>query len=709
MKPASKSYVVLFLPVLIAVSCGPMTPMPDVTMTATYSYSTPTPSPTQSLSITPSPTIPSVPIPTLLSATIVPDANGYHLVTWTPERADGLFLLLENYPETLSYVERGYHDYDYLEAFYYSTWAGYEALLRFPGDPRAERWKWRLGNDISMSYQFTLGGQAGEYYADLISRALNSKSVTIETLPEWISVNNSTAQTAVVKLEAPDGFTNGYVMQLNSAYLWILESANKFQVYPLVDNFHYYPNDFEIRDLTGDHHPEFIVSFFRDTNFVTGISEIYVFDLSRVPSERLVFNSAHDGSDLMRWIGYDWSLNQPVDDEVGIQIREEYLLSCPIYRVEDYRWNGRWLELTKVHFEFELAEVDHLKYCSELLLNSPFLNADPDAVLPLFESLVPYWPIPDAFLTQPPDARYELRFRLGVLNALKGERDKAIEYFSEIIRSPSITKSSWIEQSKRFLDAYTSPDQIYHACSIISPCNPHFAVENLVNRIAAEDYLEAINKLKTLGVPILSSALYDFDRNAYPEFWFTLRRSTSRDIELWVLSKSPNGLLAHYIDNVSGRFPQIALLENGSDNSIVQIDGNKFFAFYRSREGKLFFSKISPKESTLPDIPARQIFEETRKALYAGQDPNQVRVSLLALMQNPSFVCEPKLNPDDSFKYLGWPFPGYCPDFLYTLGLTYELSGDENGAVQAYWQLWHDYPESPYTLVARYKLEPVSP
>lgn len=40
----------------------------------------------------------------------------------------------------------------------------------------------------------------------------------------------------------------------------------------------------------------------------------------------------------------------------------------------------------------------------------------------------------------------------------------------------------------------------------------------------------------------------------------------------------------------------------------------------------------------------------------------------------------------------------------YLLGLAYELQSDEPNAVRAYWQLWHDFPDSPYTQLARAKL-----
>lgn len=49
------------------------------------------------------------------------------------------------------------------------------------------------------------------------------------------------------------------------------------------------------------------------------------------------------------------------------------------------------------------------------------------------------------------------------------------------------------------------------------------------------------------------------------------------------------------------------------------------------------------------------------------------------------------------------------PRYRYLLGLAYELSGDEANAVQTYWQLWRDAPQSPYASLARAKLEPVNP
>ncbi|MBN2499342.1 MAG: hypothetical protein JXB38_01165 [Anaerolineales bacterium] len=49
---------------------------------------------------------------------------------------------------------------------------------------------------------------------------------------------------------------------------------------------------------------------------------------------------------------------------------------------------------------------------------------------------------------------------------------------------------------------------------------------------------------------------------------------------------------------------------------------------------------------------------------------------------------------------------GYGADrYYYLLGLAYEWMGEERAAVEAYWKVWHDFPESGYAVMARAKLE----
>jgi hypothetical protein len=51
----------------------------------------------------------------------------------------------------------------------------------------------------------------------------------------------------------------------------------------------------------------------------------------------------------------------------------------------------------------------------------------------------------------------------------------------------------------------------------------------------------------------------------------------------------------------------------------------------------------------------------------------------------------------------------YYPDMYYLMGIAYEMLGQPEKAARAYYFLWRDYPDSPYALLAQYKLEPISP
>jgi len=75
--------------------------------------------------------------------------------------------------------------------------------------------------------------------------------------------------------------------------------------------------------------------------------------------------------------------------------------------------------------------------------------------------------------------------------------------------------------------------------------------------------------------------------------------------------------------------------------------------------------------------------------LFSGADPATIRQALLAVQKSGDFNCK---KPD-------------CAEFAYLFGLTYELTGDAQKAVDAYLELWRKYPDGPYTLMARAKLE----
>lgn len=89
-------------------------------------------------------------------------------------------------------------------------------------------------------------------------------------------------------------------------------------------------------------------------------------------------------------------------------------------------------------------------------------------------------------------------------------------------------------------------------------------------------------------------------------------------------------------------------------------------------------------------IPFDEAFTLAETLIFEEQD-YATTVSVLTVILN-------ELDPDD------WRVRR-LPEMLYFLGLAYELQGQEDEAVAAYWQLWHDYPTDPYALMAAAKLE----
>jgi hypothetical protein len=66
-----------------------------------------------------------------------------------------------------------------------------------------------------------------------------------------------------------------------------------------------------------------------------------------------------------------------------------------------------------------------------------------------------------------------------------------------------------------------------------------------------------------------------------------------------------------------------------------------------------------------------------------------VKKELLKLEKYPGLLCKGDWS---------------CDPYYYLLGLSSELAGDENGAIDAYLRIWWDYSISPYTTIARLKM-----
>jgi hypothetical protein len=92
--------------------------------------------------------------------------------------------------------------------------------------------------------------------------------------------------------------------------------------------------------------------------------------------------------------------------------------------------------------------------------------------------------------------------------------------------------------------------------------------------------------------------------------------------------------------------------------------------------------------------------DQAEQALYLDNEPTRSLEILYKLLSTPIWEdCEQSWVTDKITP------PRLRPYLQYLLGLAYEQNHQQDKAVQAYWQLWHDYPASPYSLAAQSKLE----
>ena len=191
-------------------------------------------------------------------------------------------------------------------------------------------------------------------------------------------------------------------------------------------------------------------------------------------------------------------------------------------------------------------------------------------------------------------------------------------------------------------------------------------------------------------------------------FWYgegaTQYSNVDLIIERWNRSEDAI-LLASTVD-------ELLILKIGKDFSSIRL--NSEYAV----ENVLFSPQSDPAQFQVfhvtPD-PNEEYYDDPWSGYRWDLDEQKFREDLI------EYTLFIERNPDKAVELVDTVYPFLMkwkelesvsydlPSYLYLCALTYELSGDEQKAAEMYWQLWHDFPESHYALMARYKLEPVNP
>jgi len=430
--------------------------------------------PTRTLTPTLTPTPPGP--PTLTPARPIPGDNIYSLQLWSPERAGQLVNLLHDYANTLTRQERGENDINYYSAFRYAIYAQREALLRFPEAPEADSWRWML----ALNYART--GNALAAYRDLIVTALNRGETSLEDITRWFHEQEPRLLLSVTALNPVPGYLSSSLIEISdagSAFILLVETHGGFQGYSLTSNFdfiHKPAYSVEVGDLTGDRQDE-IVIYPNQPAFNSQFSLPQVFSLAQIPPEELSFNPANSALDIGTDFRNNWIIQATDTDGSVLLFQTAVFPACPVLVERAFRWAETWFEPAAPVFKVS-PHTGTLSYCG-LVIDHALSRWGIKPAIQILETLLPAWPpeTDEAGKPYPSDAHDEWRFRLGVLHALAGEREQAIEQFETIQHQPSIANSRWIEPAQEFLSTYTTGQGLYRACVATELCDPSLALE----------------------------------------------------------------------------------------------------------------------------------------------------------------------------------------------------------------------------------------
>jgi len=665
-----------------------ITPIPSATRTRRPTF-TPTisltPSRTPTLTLTPSPTA----LPTLTPARPVAGAE-YTLQDWSPQQASYAISLLNDYPNTLTRQQRGKDDANYYAAFYYATIAQSEALLRYPDASEAEQWRWGLAYNLARIGD----GRAAEQYAQLITQALNSAEIKPQDLPQWFLSHEPRLRLKILSLGQIPAYLSAQLLHIQgagSAFILLLETPSAYQTQILFSDFNFVRPiqwDASTADLTNDGTNEVII--FQVTPLQTQrLSLPHVFNLSQHPPSKLSFQPTMADLNLGTDGAVEWFAVKGPAGEQDLRMHATLFPACPLEIIQDYRWDGQWLNLVAVDYLLH-PNPGTLSLCRYVIEHAS-ATWGATAASRVMESLLPYWPpeVDEAGKPYAPEAKDELRFRLGVLYALEGQKEASLRTLQAIVTSPAAPDNRWIAAAQRFMTVYQQPQGLYSACVEADFCNPDLALKSLIESLSPQDYPTLLEILRQAGVGLRTRGYFDFDGDSNNEIWFTLRHHSGEKLEFWIVVPYPQGIKAFLLDQVETNLPLLTYYDQEKLPPIVLLNGSKAFQLNRLPQ------TLEPY-LTYPELPRfypdrfKEGLRAASEALFGGADPKEVQQTLLKLQETPGLLCRAFWN---------------CDEYYYLLGLASELAGDDDNAVQAYLRLWWDYSKSPFTTFARLKLK----
>ncbi len=667
------------------------TPIPSITQTPTQT-GTLRPTFTPTITLTPTETLPPTGTPTPAGpATLTPArpvlGDPYRLAEWTAEQADYAAQLMNDYPNTLSVAARGEDSSAFYKAFSYSTIALREALIRFPDEPYTTRWEAQLAYSLAR----ISSPDAGQAYADLITRALNQEEANLNNLPEWFVTTEPRLRLNMTPLQVPEGYTGSYLVEIHgpgSAFLWLLETPSGYQAKVIQSNFGF-TEGADMRSIVSDLNRDGFddVAIYNLKPSDTELEKPNIFDLSTGEIQELSFQPSGPALDLgMEYRNY-WRVIQDAAGNNQLQLELSLFPVCPVTLQRSYNWDGEYFEAVSERVNSQPA-ADTLSTCQFIVEHAINLWG-PSAAVQIMEPILPVWPpeTDENGKEFPADAKDEWRYRLGIYQALSEDYDRAVETLNDLVSHPTIPTSQWVKPANEFLQAYQKPEQIYTACLQSSMCDPNLALGSLLNKILppAQDPVEFMWQS---GAALNSNGYFDFDNDGQSERWFTIQHRPLERLNLWILASTTEGLNALHVGALEGGQVNPQYLDDSETSPLVWIEEGTYFHMQRDPQTSTPYLVFASPRLTFPDR-FKEGMNAVRETLLIKGDATEALRLLEELKLSPGLLCKATWS---------------CDEYYYLLGLANEISGNDRAAIDAYLRLWWDYSKSPFTILARLKL-----
>lgn len=657
------------------------TPHPTQTSlpTVTRVVYTPPPTHTATVSSTPSPTLPTLDLKN--PSTPVGVAADYQLKRWTAEEAHYLTKIMEKYLDGMRRLFlSGVTADSYYQKTFYPALAYQEAFLRYPADSRAHQWQ--LAGVINHS--LNPEGSSDQLYPQFLLPALNSGQLllTQEQLTAWFS---QTPAEMEVRLELIPGRLNQHLLTLlpetGAVSFIIVEQDEQFTSYPIYNdlgNAYLHYVDTQWGDLTGDGQKELLLTIGTGSGNMIG-GETYIYDVSQLPAVELTFGPQPLAT--KRDMVFKSLIAGP-QGETYLELGGGNSFGCLDTVTSQYGWNGQWLEQLTFEATFR---PEHPVICVDsaafYLQHSRYSTLERQGFLRAYEQFVGDIPLMGTnFQGEPfaPDAQDKMRLMLAMSYLSVGDMASAQNYLNRIIHTPAMADSTWVEPAQVVLAEYQTITDSYSACLLAGELCPSLktVLPLLGPQIPLTQFSQAIQLLTEWGVPVVEQGEFDIDQDGQREQWFTVRPRPVAPLELWLVTASNTHIKLLFVAEVqtspllaSYRAEKQSLADNQPAAFTIG-DGGAIFQLVRhTTTAKPFLASLYPTDFLPPSSGLKQ-YQAWMEALLAGADPAEVLAQLLAAAENPAF--------ENSHEY------------EYFLGLTYELLGEEEKAVEAYFKAWQN-------------------